>query len=240
MKKIVLALVLSGGVAAAQPDTAPVGGPPGGEVTPPTPPEPPTPPVPPEPPAPPPAPPPMITVDTHRPVGFTIGIGLGYDLPTSLQSPNVTSVRFRLASGLTFEPVITLGGSSTTTDDGIGNQTSDKTTELDLGTNVRWPHNVRDRVDLVLVGSAGLGVLADDPMGDGNNTTTSSFTLGWGLGLDYWVGHHVSVSLTATNPLLESQKVTRQTLAGPDTSQSTTTFGLIWRPNVILMAHLFL
>ena len=36
-------------------------------------------------------------------LAFSIGIGLGYRFPTSLQTPNVTSARFRLGSGLTFE-----------------------------------------------------------------------------------------------------------------------------------------
>jgi hypothetical protein len=36
-----------------------------------------------------------------RPDGFSVGIGLGYDLPSDLQLLDTASVRFRLRSGLT-------------------------------------------------------------------------------------------------------------------------------------------
>ena len=61
-----------------------------------------------EPVAAPPPPPPMNApaeeADTGRPTELSIAIGVGYAFPTSLQTPNITSVRLRLPSGLTLEP----------------------------------------------------------------------------------------------------------------------------------------
>src|SRR5688572_20458185 len=36
-----------------------------------------------------------------RPDGMAMGLGVGYMLPTSLQTPNITSFRLRLGGGLT-------------------------------------------------------------------------------------------------------------------------------------------
>jgi hypothetical protein len=200
--------------------------------------------TPPAPPTPPPAPPPEpVAAEQHamRPEGFSVGMGLGWDLPTSIQQPNVTSVRFRLASGLTIEPIFTLAGTSTSSDNGPGTNTTDKTGDLALAAVVRIPHRIHDRVDLELVGAAGVGLHTDDPMGDNNNTTTSDVRVSWGLGLEYWLTGHWSVSLTATNPLLDAQHSSTQQGAGlPDHTTGTTSFGLIWDPNVVLMTHLYL
>jgi hypothetical protein len=190
-------------------------------------------------PAPTPAP---VAVESNdrRPDGFSIGMGLGWDLPTSIEQPNVTSVRFRLASGLTFEPMATIAGSTASTNDGNGNTTTNKTGDLDVSALVRYPHKVHDRVDLVLVGAAGIGVHTVDPDGDNNNTTTTELKVSWGLGLDYWISPHWSVSFTATNPLIDSQHTSAQQVGTSDRTTSTTSFGLIWDPNVVLMTHLYL
>jgi hypothetical protein len=228
-----LSLVAGARVASAQPST------PDTDATRAT--TPATEPAPPPTPSPPPAPAPEPVVEeSHRPEGSSIGIGLGWDLPTSVEQPNVTSVRFRLASGITFEPMLTLAGTSAGTDDGMGNTTTTKTADFDLAAVARFPHRLHDRVDLVLVGAAGVGMHLDDPMGDNNNTTTTSITVSWGLGLEYWISPHWSVSLTATNPLLETQRTAMQQPVGDDRTTTTTTVGLVWDPNVVLMAHLYL
>jgi hypothetical protein len=176
-----------------------------------------------------------------RPDGFSVGIGLGYDLPTTLQQPNITSVRVRLATGLTFEPLLAIGTSATSQDDGNGMTVTNRQTEISAAVNVRVPRKVHDRVDLVLVGAAGLGITNTNPEGDNNDTSTRALALSWGLGLDYWVGHHWAISLTGTNPLISYQWTSQQTPTGTsDPSQSTTSIGLIWNPNVTLMVHLFL
>src|SRR5688572_30201696 len=67
----------------------------------------------------------------ERPDGFSIGIGAGYALPNSLETPNITSARFRLGSGLTFEAAVRLQQSSREVD--VGATTKDKETTLELG-----------------------------------------------------------------------------------------------------------
>ena len=54
----------------------------------------------------------MQPPEPKRPQAFAVGIGIGYDFPTDLQQPNITSVRFRLPSGLTLEPRVVFGFST--------------------------------------------------------------------------------------------------------------------------------
>ncbi|HVK78957.1 MAG TPA: outer membrane beta-barrel protein [Kofleriaceae bacterium] len=180
------------------------------------------------------APPPT----NRRPEGFSVGIGFGYDLPADVSTPNATSVRFRLGNGLTFEPLLVLGRTSETDDDGV-DDTTDTATDLGVAVNARYPLRSRGRVDLLVVGGVGFGQRTIDPEGGDNETTTSSFAVSWGLGLDYWIGPHWQFSLTATNPLLQTLSVDRDLPGVPDTSDSTTSFGLIFEPDVLAMVHLY-
>lgn len=188
-------------------------------------------------------PPPPMQVQTEapgtgRPDGFSIGIGLGYDLPADLQAPNRTSVRFRLANGVTVEPFAALAFSVQSQDDGVVD-TSTNTLGLELGADVRLPKRVRGPVDLVLVGGGGLGLDSTNPEGDDNNTSTFFVELHWGLGLEYWFKDRWVMSLTATNPFLSSSRTTQE--GNPqDMTSSTTNIGAIWEPNVVAMFHLFL
>jgi hypothetical protein len=188
---------------------------------------------------PPPAPPPVIVHDeprddTGRPSELAIAIGLGYALPTSLQTPNTTSVRLRLPTGLTFEPQLVFATSSTDT-----NTASSRQSELTLGSLVRYPIRVRHRVDLELIGNAALSSRTTDPNGDNNNTTVTSIALGYGGGLAYWISPHWNLSLTATNPLLAYTRTRQETGAGTDNTTKTTTIGLVFDPQVTVMIHLY-
>src|SRR5689334_7471792 len=68
--------------------------------------------------------------DSSRPTELAFGIGVGYSFPTSLQTPNTTSVRLRLPSGLTLEPQLVLATSSSNADPGNGGMTDRKSTRL--------------------------------------------------------------------------------------------------------------
>lgn len=88
-----------------------------------------------------PAPPPPVVLGppvAPRPSGLAIGIGVGYTFPTSLQTPNVTSVRLRLASGLTIEPTVVFAATSIHMP--VGSNTQG---ELTLGSLVRYPLRAR-------------------------------------------------------------------------------------------------
>jgi len=176
--------------------------------------------------------------DDHRPEGYSTGIGFGWRLPTDLQTPNITSARFRLGSGLTFEPSLVLSHASSTQDMGMMN-TSTGTTDIEVATSVRYPLQSRDRVDFDVIGSVGFGMITTNPDGADNNSTTTAFGLGYGLGVDFWVSHHWLLSMTATNPLFTYTKTSMQQMAGGDTGQSTNAFGLVWDPTITGMVHVF-
>jgi len=233
-----ISITATGGLAAAQP-ADPLAPPADPVVEPP--PTPPTPPTPPQPPQPPPSTGPEAPAagTTGRPEGVAIGIGLGYVLPTSIETPNTTSVRLRLASGLTFEPQVTLGRSGVTREAG-GVDEKDSSTEFTLSTAARIPLVRHGKVELELLGSVGLTTQNDNPNGADNNTKTTSIGLGWGVGITYWYSRHWCLSFSAGNPLVSFTKATRDQPAPlAESSTTTTAIGAIFDPTVAIMIHLF-
>lgn len=197
-----------------------------------------------EPPAPAPPPPPAEVVATEpapagdRPEGLAFGIGLGYQLPTSLETPNITSVRLRLASGLTFEPFVTLANQSQTTDTGLGESTTSRS-DLGAGTLVRLPMIRHGKIELELLGSAGVRLTKVNPEGNDNNTSSTSFGVGWGIACSYWLTQHWNFTLSATNPLISLSSTSEEQPAGMDIDSSSRTIGLTFDPVVSAMIHLY-
>jgi hypothetical protein len=173
--------------------------------------------------------------DPARPSGLAFGIGLGYLLPTSLQTPNATSVRVRLASGITLEPQLVFA----TTSDKVNTGATNKQTELTLASLVHYPLRVQRKVDLELLGSAVLSTRLINPNGDNNNRTITTLSLGYGLGIGYWITPHWNLSLSASNPLVAYTRTRQEMTADNTTVSSSTTLGLVFVPDVTLMIHLF-
>ncbi len=177
---------------------------------------------------------------SRRPTGRTLGLGAGYAIPADLSTPNLLSARFRLASGLTFEPGVVLNQVSQTEDDG-GLETTDRTSEVELGTAVRYPLRSRGRVDFSLIGAASLSRLEVDPAGSDNSQVTTRLSVSWGLGLDYWLAPHWGLSMTATNPLVTTSSVSLASGPGvPESTSSSTAIGAIFKPRLAIMVHLYL
>jgi hypothetical protein len=172
--------------------------------------------------------------DTARPTGLAFGIGFGYLFPTSLQTPNITSVRVRLASGLTFEPQLVF---ATTSDTGAA--TSNRQTEIAIASVVHYPVRVHRKVDLELLGSAGLSTRLITPAGANNDRTITTADVGYGVGLGYWFTPHWHLSLSASNPLLTYARTRQEMSADNITVSVSTTIGLVFSPDVTLMLHLF-
>jgi len=175
----------------------------------------------------------------HRPTELAIGIGFGYVFPTSLETPNITSVRFRLPMGLTLEPRLILGTASTNNDDGTISTTS-RTTEFGVGALARFPLIKHGRADFEILGAIDLDTLKNDPDTDvdDDETTTTTITLSWGVAVNYWISHHWSFSLSATNPLLAHTKQS-SFVAGNSVDVSNTSFELEFNPTVFAMIHLY-
>jgi hypothetical protein len=191
-----------------------------------------------EPPAPPaPAPAPEDPSD-NRPDGGSIGIGVGYSVPASILDPNLGSVRFRLASGLTFEPIVNLSAARSSIE--VGGLESDvESTQITLATNVRIPLTGRGKVDLVLLGGAGVSLESVNPDGARNDTTRTSIAVAWGLGLDYWPKPRWCLSASAMNPLLFLVRTEEQGVVD-DTTTTQVGAGAIFDPTLFVMLHLFL
>jgi hypothetical protein len=233
-----------GGVASAQPGPPPQPPPPmdTSMTTDPAPPEPAPEPAPPPPPQPPPvqqqaAPQEEPTGD--RPEGISVALGVGYGLPTSLETPNITSARLRLPSGLQIEPVFRISN-STTSQEAAGMEAESKETRFSLAALVRIPIVTKRKVDLELLGTAGFSNTKTNPDGDYNTQTVNSFGIGYGIGIAYWLSRHWNFSMSVTNPIISYDK-TKQQVPPPNaaTEDSQTTIGLIFVPQVFMMIHLY-
>jgi hypothetical protein len=247
-KTLVLALTaMLGGVASAQPGPPPQPPPPMDTTmtSDPAPPDPMPEPPPPPPPAPQPQPvqqqvePPPQEPMGDRPEGISVALGVGYGLPTSLETPNITSARLRLPSGLQFEPVFRISNSSSSSDT-AGVETESKETRFSLAALVRIPIVTKRKVDLELLGTAGFSNTKTNPDGDYNTRTVNSFGIGYGIGIAYWLSRHWNFTMSVTNPIVSWDK-TKQQVPPPTAASedSVTTIGLIFVPQVFMMVHLY-
>ena len=185
---------------------------------------------------------------SRRPEGRGVGIGAGFVFPADVTMPSVVSVRFRLGGRFTFEPAVVLGGSSQSdeTDVAVGTDREDTTSELDLqlSTVVRFRMATRGPLDFVLIGAPGLSYTSTttDPDGADNATKVSSTSLGigWGIGIEWFLRPHWSLSFDALNPLFSiASTTTDRPMMLSDTTRTTTTYGAVFDPTVRLMGHLF-
>lgn len=189
---------------------------------------------------PPPAPAAPVRHVTARPTGLSLGLGLGYSMPTEILVPNLASLRVRFKSGLTLEPTLSLTRTTTEDDDGFMT-IEDLSTLVDVGLGVRGPLYCKGRVDLMLTGRGSIAFLTSDPEGPANAQLTSVMTLDYGLALDYWLNRNWSVSINSSNPLLQRTNTSRQTGTGnPEVSSTATTIGAVFNPRLSVMIHLYL
>jgi hypothetical protein len=239
--KLIVGLCLVASTAAAQPPEPAPGGAPGPSPTPE-----PTPTPTPAPPPPPnngfvetkdPAPPLAAPIDDYRPEGFSVGIGFGYLLPNSLETPNVTSARFRFASGLTVEPVIRFQQASVEVD--VGSSTKNKETTVEVGSLVRYPLRARNRVDLVLLGGLFVENVSTVPDADDMDTTVTRFEARYGLAVEFWISSHWHISMNALNTIFTVEKTSEEMGPGSETVTTRTTFGAIYDPAISAMLHLY-
>ena len=171
-----------------------------------------------------------------RPDGYSIGVGFGYTFPADLQAPNTTSVRFRLKSGFTLEPVAVLAANGSSSSPG---DSSSSAFELTVGGLGRWPVASHGRVDLVLLGGAAFTFNTNNPDGDDNDTTQFGVTMSWGLAVEYWFGRQFTMSLNALNPVATLTKTTTEQAFGDDQSTTNWAVGAVFDPTVMMMLHLF-
>lgn len=180
----------------------------------------------------------LAEADNKRPDGATFGIGTGWVLPADVDRPNTVGVRFRLPSGLTFEPRVELSTNNTSQELGM-TSTDTRTTAVALSTTARYPLRSRGPVDMIVLGGFTLDYTKLNPEGNDNNQTDSVFALVWGIGVNYWIKGRWALSFTATNPFLARSSSTDEQIGGMDTTTTSTGFGAVFDPTVVFMVHLF-
>ena len=172
-----------------------------------------------------------------RPVGLSLGIGVGYVLPAALDQPNTASARFRLAGGIIIEPRIELESSSQSFESG-GADSSDGAYDVTVAAAILYPLRSRGAFDLLIIGGVSVQTMGEDPEGDDNNRTDTAFGVGWGLGINYWLTRHWSLSFMAANPLFSYVTTTQEGVVD-DTTSSSTFIGADFDPTISTMIHLF-
>jgi hypothetical protein len=216
--------------------------------------------------APAPSAPPVVLVpaapEDPRPVGNAIGIGAGWNFGATGQSilePNTVGVRFRLG-GIALEPSFSLVSNNDSTGNlqhrAIGtlpptdNSTNGSGSGLtsNVGTQIRFTMASRGPLDLVGIGSIGVNWGSSTST---TNPTDTATTKGYGVGIEWFLGHDLSLSADATNPLVSwtrTDAVTENTTTVANTMTSlnrtedkknTTAWGLTFSPVVRVLMHLY-
>jgi len=182
-----------------------------------------------------------------RPDGFSVGIGAGFTFPQDVLTPNTVSARFRLASGLTFEPTAVLGfGTGSSKIETPFGDSEDTSSDFALmaGALVRIPAATRGPVDLEFLagGLLGFSTHTDDPDGTMNAVTTQNISLTgvWGLSVEWFLSPHWSWSFDAINPFISFDRTSTDDSA-TDLTATDTSFdiGAIFAPQVRLMSHVY-
>lgn len=185
----------------------------------------------------------------------TVGVGAGWSFPgPDIFTPDTVSVRFRLKSGLTIEPIVnaSISQSFTHTHVVVGKNrphvaARDYVANIGFAVQARKPMKRSGPVELhgivtpsvFVTDSVTNGFGADDRVYDTNTT----WALRWGLGVEYFppkFEQHWSVSMDATNPLLAFVYDTTYDQASNSRTNTTTySLGATFAPAVRGMAHLY-
>lgn len=180
----------------------------------------------------------------RRPQGYSTGIGAGWSFTgTDVLTPNSVSARFRLASGLTIEPLVIINYDQSTTGMTGAEDSVVKEFTLSAGALARIPIAGRDKVDLELLVGGGISVVSgtDDPAGANNAIDTSTIGIGavWGVSVEYFISHHWSWSFDATNPFVTYETTKISPPGGTDATVTDLQVGAIFAPTVRLMTHIY-
>lgn len=174
-----------------------------------------------------------------------LAVGLGWNFPADLGTPNTASLRIRKGS-FTLEPAVAVTASgSWNKDSADGEDAVDRVGgwSATLGLGARRTMATRQRVSLVgiLVPSATITDGQSNPEGTDNavRSTSLGFTAAWGLGVEYRPVSEWSVSLDATSDLAAVTWARTYEMESNLAQQDTAyTAGLTLLPKVRAMAHL--
>jgi hypothetical protein len=205
-----------------------------------------------------------------RPQGFSVGLGAGWATPIKVLEPNAVSARFRVGP-VTLEPSLDIGGASGSdkTHNAITPE-GQPTTEINnvdknggfgatLGTDIRYPLMAKGPVDLLLIGGLSFGTTSstvdknvEDPNGnlDKSKIGTTTFSVGWGLGLEWFFHHNISFSADVRNPIVRLTNTTSstdrtltvgttKTTTSASKTSADTDYGLVFAPAVRAMFHFY-
>lgn len=175
-----------------------------------------------------------------------LGVGLGWNLPADLGTPNTVSVRIRKGS-FTVEPAISVlaAGSISRDDPDGGDETLDRVGgwSTTIGVGARKQVATRGHVGLVaiLVPSATFADSQSNPDGTDNaiRSTSFGFSTAWGAGVEYFPLPEWSLSLDATSPLATlAWARTYEMESNLAQEDAEFTAGIRLVPDVRAMAHL--
>ena len=174
--------------------------------------------------------------DPGPPATPSLGIGIGYEFTsdTDLASPNAASVRLVASPRLAFEGGLRL---ESRTDEfrGPDGPFNERTWHVGLNTRALFRVGRRGETDLHLVGVAGFA--HDRTQHAAYRGKATSYSLGYGVEVQRWIGRRVAISLSAETTVLTSWRATQDGRGGG--VFETTDLSLSWNPQVRLQLHFF-
>jgi len=175
--------------------------------------------------------------ESNLPSRNGIAIGAGYVLPADIDRINTASVRFRIGA-ITLEPRVAIAMDRQSNDAG-GVETEDSGFDFLLETTARIPLASAGDLEFVVLGGAGLGYSSDNPEGNDNDSKATTISLLWGIGIDYWLTERWTLSLTASNPLLQVTSTSQDQFGGTSADATSVSAGAIFSPTIAAMVHLY-
>ncbi len=188
----------------------------------------------------------------YRPAPLGVGLGFGYvferdDIATparesaiDIWKPTDVSARIILTPQLMLEPRVRMEFAKTT-NEAAGVSVDSSVNTFAVGGRARYALASRGNLDLSALAGLELAYQSRDPGGPMPATsTTTVFDLEWGFGIDWYFTSNWSLSLDAVNPFFTyAGTSTDNPGMAPDTSSSTTLFGIIFDPRLFVMTHLY-
>ena len=182
----------------------------------------------------------------------TVGVGAGWNFPSDIFTPNTVSVRFRLKSGMTIEPIANASFSQSFVHHHVAGGTGSDAARnyvanMGFGVQLRTPMKRKGPVELHMLVIPGVNYTdsVNNPSGasDRQFSTTTVWSLGWGLGVEYFpqrFEQHWSFSMDATNPLFGFGYSTVYDQATKERTNTTAySLGATFNPAVRGMVHLY-
>ena len=181
----------------------------------------------------------------YKGLGFGMGVGYVVEPGFDVLKPTMADFRLDIGGGLMLEPTLIYAQSETGVTDTNQAEDDPPIKSVDMGLRVGARYELFARGPVQLLGLGGLSYRSQSQEGGstGNEITTTTISLDWGLGLTYWFNWHWAITFDLRNPLYTStsEETVRAGAADPTTrTEETNEFAIQFNPTAMIFLHLWL